>query len=518
MHGTGGMASLTALYWLGPRIGSLERKNRTLRPVDDADRPILVLFGALILWYGWFAFNVTSPFLAPLEKFDHTYISTAGLNTLIAPSFATISGLMWLFWKDKDSIKFEEVVAVVLAGAVSVTGCCYTVNWWAAACIGFLASPVYFISFWFVREKLHIDDPLGVVAMHLCCGYYSILAEGLFANGKVGDAGLFYGGFEHFGVQCLGLVSLFAFQFISNLILWHLVLRQCFIKQCGYNKDNDVKVSYFDTFIGVQTRIGMIDRDFQEILKCESTPSKNKLYRLHLFCLSYQAGDDENGDEQKEEVDEHNHSINGGGINGGGNIGNGGMIIGTGPEEDEEQRGLLSSSFDREASSNRNRKSSKSTSYYSNCLDFLLAIKYLEKDWDSQDHDEDKIKQDLGEIFRLYIRDHDRTAKKSTKISRDLMYQAMRLKDNGDEHCFDQIYRTLYVKLTTDIIPTFLQDYEDNNYGDNPIRDIPYRRNRWDIVWKHFALDHFRRKPSLIESVVTNANTDMNEYVAMDAC
>ena len=54
VHGTAGVSSALAMYLLGPRIGSLQRDNISLRPVDEADRPIWVLLGTLVLWYGWF--------------------------------------------------------------------------------------------------------------------------------------------------------------------------------------------------------------------------------------------------------------------------------------------------------------------------------------------------------------------------------------------------------------------------------------------------------------------------------
>ena len=438
----------------------------------------------------------------PLDKFDHTHISIAGLNTLIAPSFATISGLMWLFYRNwhygtGDSIRFEDVVSVVLAGAVSVTGCCYTVNWWAAAIIGFLSSPIYFACFWVVREKLRIDDPLGVVAMHACCGYYSILAEGLFANGKVGHHGLFYGGFNHFGVQLLGIISQLGFEIVSCLFLWHVLLKRIVMRQCGFKKDNEIRVTHFDTFLGVQTRIESINRDFQDILNCENADAKTKLYRLHEFCLRPQINDSMDGAKSQsngvqefelteDNADEVKLEING--------------------DEDEQERGRLITTTRTTVRSTITSTSvamnglEQHPTYYSNCLDFLLAIKYLNQRHSLID-EPDKIRRDVSAIFKLYIKGNDNEeAKRAVQIRQDLVYQTMRDKDNGDKHCFDQAYREVYVKLTQDIVPAFLRHYDERRFADHKIKEIPYKRGRkckWEIVWRTFFVNNQAGRPSM---------------------
>ncbi len=164
---------LYIVYTIDSRIG---RKPK-LKDVPPANTPILVLIGCLILWYGWFAFNVTSPFAA--GTLIGRYLGTAGLNTLIAPCIAAFAGMIYMNYT--DSVSFEDLVACVLAGAVAITAGCYTVDWWAAVIIGFASSFLYFAAVWVVRKKLVIDDPLCVTPVHLFCGYFGCFAEGLFA-------------------------------------------------------------------------------------------------------------------------------------------------------------------------------------------------------------------------------------------------------------------------------------------------------------------------------------------------
>ena len=56
VHGCGGIASLIAMYILGPRTNSIKyyrgKKKPKLKSIPSAQRPVLVLIGALILWYG----------------------------------------------------------------------------------------------------------------------------------------------------------------------------------------------------------------------------------------------------------------------------------------------------------------------------------------------------------------------------------------------------------------------------------------------------------------------------------
>ena len=61
--------------------------------------------------------------------------------------------------------------------------------------------------------KLHIDDPVGAVGVHMANGIWGTIAVGLLANPKApaGLNGLFYtGNWYQLGVQCLGVVSVAA--------------------------------------------------------------------------------------------------------------------------------------------------------------------------------------------------------------------------------------------------------------------------------------------------------------------
>lgn len=68
--------------------------------------------------------------------------------------------------------------------------------------------------------KLHIDDPVGAVAVHFGNGIWGTPAVGLFAT----DGGLFYGGgFRQLGVQALGVVSILAYTIVMMVITFALI-------------------------------------------------------------------------------------------------------------------------------------------------------------------------------------------------------------------------------------------------------------------------------------------------------
>ena len=74
---------------------------------------------------------------------------------------------------------FSAVVNGILAGLVSITGCCNAVYPWASVVIGIIGSCVYSFACRAV-EYLEIDDPLEAFQVHGCCGLWSLLAYAIF--------------------------------------------------------------------------------------------------------------------------------------------------------------------------------------------------------------------------------------------------------------------------------------------------------------------------------------------------
>lgn len=72
-----------------------------------------------------------------------------------------------------------------LAGLVGVTAGCDVVDALGATAIGVVSGLLVPFGVWLLDHKLHIDDPVGAVAVHMMNGIWGTIAVGLFATGKL---------------------------------------------------------------------------------------------------------------------------------------------------------------------------------------------------------------------------------------------------------------------------------------------------------------------------------------------
>ena len=95
-----------------------------------------------------------------------------------------------------------------------------TVDALGASIIGIVSGIIVVVVVEFLDMKLHIDDPVGAVAVHLANGIWGTLSDGLFNV----ENGVFYGGgFKHFGVQCLGEFTIVAWTTVCMIITFTLI-------------------------------------------------------------------------------------------------------------------------------------------------------------------------------------------------------------------------------------------------------------------------------------------------------
>lgn len=69
-----------------------------------------------------------------------------------------------------------------LAGLVAITAGCDVTDVLGSIIIGAVAGLLVCLGVWFLDYKLHIDDPVGAVAVHCCNGIWGTIAVGLFAT------------------------------------------------------------------------------------------------------------------------------------------------------------------------------------------------------------------------------------------------------------------------------------------------------------------------------------------------
>lgn len=126
-----------------------------------------------------------------------------------------------------------------LAGLVAITAPCDVTDAAGALVIGGVAGLLVVFGVWLLDYKLHVDDPVGAVAVHMMNGIWGTIAVGLFATPSapgysIADkngvelAGLFYGGgVKLLGLQLLGVVSVAAWAAVAITITF-LVIKAIF--------------------------------------------------------------------------------------------------------------------------------------------------------------------------------------------------------------------------------------------------------------------------------------------------
>lgn len=220
IHMVGGTAALIGAIILGPRIGKYtKRSNGDIRSNVIAGHSLtLGALGVFILWFGWYGFNG-----AAADSVEH--LAQIFLATTVAPAVATVTCMVFTWIKDgKPDVGM--CLNASLAGLVGITAGCADLDALGALIVGIVSGILVDIVVEVLDKKLHIDDPVGAVAVHGANGIWGGIAVGLFAtgNGQDGITGLFYGGgFHQLGVQLLGVVAILAYAAVCMAIVFFII-------------------------------------------------------------------------------------------------------------------------------------------------------------------------------------------------------------------------------------------------------------------------------------------------------
>ena len=218
IHSVGGTAALIGAIFLGPRIGKYDRdENGKVTKVHAIPGHSLTLgaLGTFILWFGWYGFNGA----ACTQLLGVGGLAAVFTTTTIAPAVACVTTMIFT-WVKNGKPDVSMTLNASLAGLVAITPTCATVDALGATAIGVVAGFIVVVVVEFLDLKLHIDDPVGAVAVHLANGIWGTLSDGLFNV----DSGLFYGGgVKHLGVQCLGEFTIVAWTTVCMIITFTLI-------------------------------------------------------------------------------------------------------------------------------------------------------------------------------------------------------------------------------------------------------------------------------------------------------
>jgi Amt family ammonium transporter len=201
VHELAGASALASVIYLGRR-----------RKLDRPHNVPLVLLGAGILWFGWFGFNAGSAGAA------NSVAVAALVNTQIG---ACAGMLVWMAveWTRRRKPSGVGIASGAVAGLAAITPASGYVPTWAALVIGGAAGLLCYGAVQ-LKSRLHYDDALDVVGVHLVGGFIGVVLTGVFASLAVNALGA-SGGWLQFGRQSALAVAGLVFPFVMTLvILW----------------------------------------------------------------------------------------------------------------------------------------------------------------------------------------------------------------------------------------------------------------------------------------------------------
>ncbi len=190
--------------------------------------------GVFILWLGWYGFNGAAA--TSIAELGSIFVTTT-----IAPAIATVVCMVFT-WIKYGKPDVSMCLNASLAGLVAITAGCDVTDAFGAIVIGVVAGLLVCFGVWFLDYKLHIDDPVGAVAVHCLNGIWGTIAVGLFATdtapayargfgdgvtygaNQICGTGLFYGGgFHLLGIQLFGMLSVIAWTAVTITITFVII-------------------------------------------------------------------------------------------------------------------------------------------------------------------------------------------------------------------------------------------------------------------------------------------------------
>jgi len=166
VHINAGVAGFVVAMLLGRRK---DYEKSAIKPFS----PILVVLGAMLLWFGWFGFNAGSEVAA-----DGTAAS-AFLVTNVAASLGVIGWIAgeWLVFK-KPTLVGGASGAV--AGLVAITPASGTAGVGGAIIIGLVGGFLGFLAVSKIKKIFKVDDSLDAFWVHGLVGIWGSIATALF--------------------------------------------------------------------------------------------------------------------------------------------------------------------------------------------------------------------------------------------------------------------------------------------------------------------------------------------------
>lgn len=231
IHIASGVSGLVVALVLGKRINHTQTTAHNIK---------LTLFGAGLLWFGWFGFNVGSALS----------LNKVAMNAFITTMVATATAA--LVWMVCDLVLNKKIKSSgnangIIAGLVGITPACGFVTPMAAILIGAISAVICYFSVTKLKEILGYDDTLDAFGLHGAGGIWGAIATGLFATVKVNEAGkngLFYrGGFELVLKQLIAVGATALFCAAATFIIIKVINKICPIRVNEKHEEEGLDIS-----------------------------------------------------------------------------------------------------------------------------------------------------------------------------------------------------------------------------------------------------------------------------------
>lgn len=202
VHMTGGVAAFMGAAILGPRIGKYgaDGKPRAI----PGHSMVLFYLGVFVLFIGWFGFNPGSQLQADME------VPLIAVMSLFAAVAGAVGALImgWITLGKPDASMSGNGL---LAGLVAICAGVDVLDPQWVLLTGFIAGLIVVLSVLAIDRFVKVDDPVGAVSVHGVCGFWGLLATGLFAA----DAS--------FGTQLIGGLAILVFVAVAAGIVFGIL-------------------------------------------------------------------------------------------------------------------------------------------------------------------------------------------------------------------------------------------------------------------------------------------------------
>ncbi|KAL7076846.1 hypothetical protein ACQ4LE_004116 [Meloidogyne hapla] len=224
VHLVGGVSGLAATLYLKPRQARFGERGSA-----HMSNPTNALLGTFMLWWGWLAFNTGSTLGVAYNRWR--LASRSAMVTLLSSIGGGCTSII-ISLVSTRKCQIDLLIDGLLASLVSTTAGCHSLRPIDSIAVGAIGAALA-LSVYPLIERLEIDDPVGVIPVHVIGSAWGMICVGIFSyedletmkedprhKGLTGNKnGLFHGGdFELIKVQALCVVCVSAFSLIVTFL------------------------------------------------------------------------------------------------------------------------------------------------------------------------------------------------------------------------------------------------------------------------------------------------------------